>query len=55
MLTEAQYVCYAVSTQQLPLAEERMVIYTLLSLPGLHAQIASIIILALINTRKPVA
>jgi len=41
--------------QQLPPGEERMVISTLWSLPGLHAHAAWIIISALINSRKPIA
>jgi len=44
---------YAVSIlQQLPTAEERMVIFTLSNLPGLHAQTHWKIISALINTKK---
>jgi len=49
------YVCYAQSIQQLPPAEENMVIFTLWSLPGLHAHSAWIIISALINSKKSIA
>jgi len=42
-------------SQQLPPAEEKMVIFTLWSLPGLHAHTAWTIISALINSKKPIA
>ena len=43
------------SIQQFPPAKERMAIFTLPSLPGLHDQTAWIIILALINAKRPIA
>ena len=49
------YVCYAQCIQQLPPVEERLVIFTIPSLTGLHDQTAWIIISALINPEKPVA
>jgi len=48
-------VCYALSIQQLPPAEEGMVIFTLRSLPGLQAHTTWIIISTLINSKKPIA
>ena len=44
---------FAMLQASLPPAEERMVIFTLSSLPGLHAQTACIIISSLTNTIKP--
>jgi len=52
MLAEAFCVWYALSIQQLLPAEERMVIFTLPILPGLHTQTTWKIISALINTKK---
>ena len=49
------YVCYAQCIQQLPPVKERMVIFTLPILTGLHDQTAWIIISALINSKKPIA
>jgi len=49
------FAIYAQCIQPLPLAEERMVIFTLPSLPELHAQTTWIIISALNSSEKLIA